>query len=110
MRSEYVHQALGEDVHNLAGFYTPRKEVRLDHNGREVLYIVGGSTSWPGSCAGGGYLAYAMVPGYLVAWKSKKSQEGMPVSEVKPILDEETQKQVAKIIKAKECVRDINFW
>ena len=110
MRSEYVHQTLGEDIHALAGYYTLLKEVRLDHNGREVLYIVGGSTAWSGSCAGGGYLTYAIVPGYLVAWKSKRSKEGLPVSEVTPILDEETQKQVAKIIQDKECLRSINFW
>lgn len=110
MMSEYMHQTLGEDVHALAGYYTLLKEIRLDYNGREVLYIIGGSTAWPGSCAGGGYLAYAIVPGYLVAWKSKRSKEGLPVSEVTPILDEETKKQVAKIIQSNECISNVNFW
>ena len=109
MRSEYVHQKLGEDIHALAGYYTPLKEVRLKHNGREVLYTVGGCTVESSCCGGTGCLGYATVPGYLVAWKSKRSKEGLPVSEVTPILDDETRKQVAKIIQDKENVSNIDF-
>jgi hypothetical protein len=110
MRTEYVHQKLGEDVHALAGYYTPLKEVRLKHDGREVLYIVGSGTVESSCCGGTGCLAYAIVPGYLVAWKNKRNKESLPVSEVTPIADEETRRQIARIIQETEGVCNIEFW
>jgi len=110
MSSEYVHQKLGEDIHALAGYYTPSKEVRLKYDGREVLYIVGGCTIESSCCGGTGCLGYATVPGYLVAWQSKRNKDGLPVSEVTPISDEKTREKVTKIIQEKEGVRNIDFW
>ena len=110
MRSEYVHLKLGEEVHALAGYYTPLREERLKHNGREVLYTVGGCTVESNCCGGTGCLGYATVPGYLVVWKNKMSNEGLPVSEVTPISDDETRRQVTGIIQEKEGVRNIDFW
>lgn len=110
MSSEYVHLKLGEDIHALAGYYTPLKEERLKYNGREVLYAVGGCTIESSCCGGTGCLGYATVPGFLVAWQNKTNKEGMPVSEVTPILDKETKEQVTRIIREKEGVRNVDFW
>jgi len=41
MKQQYVHLPLNEDVHFLAGYYTPQRELRLSHNGREVLCVIG---------------------------------------------------------------------
>ena len=110
MRSEYVHLNLGEDIHALAGYYTRDREERLKYNGREILYIVGGCTVESTCCGGSGCFGYAVVPGYLVAWKNKTNKEGLPVSEVTPISDDETREKVTRIIQEKEGVRNIEFW
>jgi hypothetical protein len=111
MTSEYVHQKLGEDIHALAGYYTPEREERLKYNGREVLYTVGGCTV-ESSCCGGatGCMGYVIVPGYLVSWQSKRNKEGLPVSEVTLIKDKETQQEITRIIQEKENARNISFW
>ena len=42
MKTKYMHLELGKDVEiGIAGYYTPEKEIRLEHNGREVLYVIG---------------------------------------------------------------------
>ena len=110
MRSEYIHLNLGEDIHAWAGHFTRDKEVRLEHNGREILYVVGGCTLESTCCGGSGRFAYALVPGYLVAWVNKTNKEGLSVSEVMPISDDETRKEVTRIIKEKESIRNIEFW
>jgi hypothetical protein len=110
MRSEYVHLKLGEEIRALAGYYVPEREERLKVNGREVLYTMGGCTVESSCCGTTGCLGYATVPGYLVAWQSKTNKEGLPVSEVTPISDEETKAQVIKIIQEKENIRNIEFW
>jgi hypothetical protein len=110
MRTEYVHLKLGEDVRALAGYYTPMREERLKYNGGEVLYTVGGCTVESSCCGNTACLGYATVPGFLVAWKSKTNNEGLPVSEVTPISDEETRQQIKRIIQEKENVGNINFW
>ena len=110
MRSEYVHLNLGEDIPAKAGYYTRDREERLKYNGREILYAVGGCKLESTCCGGSACFGYALVPGYLVAWKNKTNNEGLPVSEVTPILDKETQKQISKIIQDKEGVSNIDFW
>jgi hypothetical protein len=106
---DFVHQEIGEDVHGLAGYYTPHKELRLKQNGREVLAVVGVSKV-ESACCGGGTCGYAIVPGYIVSWKHKKNDRGMAVSQVEPIADEATRREVANAIRETECIWNIDFW
>lgn len=106
---EYVHLKLGEDVHGLAGYYTPLKELRLPHNGREILVVVG-VADVESACCGGGACGYASVPGYLIAWKHATSQSGLPVSRIEPIADETVKRDIAKAIRETEHVFNIDFW
>ncbi len=76
---EYTHTKLGEDVVCAAGYYTPLKEVRLKHNDREVLYVVGRAVM-ESSCCGFGSLTYISVPGYIVSWQEKTNEAGLPVN------------------------------
>jgi len=111
MNTEYVHLKLGEDIQAIAGYYTPEREERLKYNGREILYAVGGYKLESTCCGGGtGCQGYVTVPGYLVAWKNKTNEEGLPVSEIIKIADEETKNEIKKIIREKECVRNVEFW
>jgi len=110
MGTEYEHQNLGEYIYGKAGYYTRDREIRLNYNGREILYAVGGCKLESTCCGGAACFGYAVVPGYLVAWKNKINQEGLPVSEVSPIIDNETRNKITSIIKEKEGVSNIEFW
>ncbi|TET76838.1 MAG: hypothetical protein E3J42_00990 [Dehalococcoidia bacterium] len=111
MSVEYVHQQLGEEVTALAGFYTLLKESRLKHNGREILCITG-MCSVESSCCGRRSFYYAIVPGYVVTWKGKKSEAGLPVSEVEPVTDEMTKREIVATIEETDGVLkpNIEFW
>ncbi len=106
---EYVHQELGEDYNGLAGYYTPRKEVRLEYDGREILYIFG-HAAIESSCCGISNWDYVLVPGYIVDWKRDQNQIGLSLTTVEPIRDTETQKKLSELIAAEENTSRITFW
>ena len=107
--NEYTHLELDREINCIAGYYMPQKEVRLKYNNREVLYVVG-QAAVESSCCGVGSYSYAIVPGYLLNWQSKKNEGGLPVSEVEPISDEETRSNIRQIIQTEEAVSQIEFW
>jgi len=109
MNLKYTHLGLNKDVTCVAGFYTPKKEVRLKYNNREVLYIIGQAVI-ESSCCGVGSWGYALVPGYIVSWQSETSDSGLPVSEVEPISDEALRNDIRRIIKEAENISQIEFW
>ncbi len=108
---EYVHQELGKDVNALAGYYTPMNELRLEHDGKEVLCITGLGVI-ESSCCGTGGCAYAIVPGYIVNWKFKENEAGLPVSEVESVADKEARREISAILQERECVgnQNVEFW
>ena len=109
MSLKYVHQELGEEVYFPAGFYTPQKEVRLPHDGREVLYVIGRAVV-ESSCCGTGNWTYGVVPGYIVNWQNTKNEEGLPVSEVEPIRDDKIRENIRRIIETNENASPVGFW
>ena len=106
---EYTHTKLEEDVTCPAGYYTPHKEVRLEYNNREVLYVVGRAVM-ESSCCGFGSWTYVSVPGYIVNWQNRTNKASLPVSEVEPISGEATKENIRRIIKEAESVSQIEFW
>ncbi len=110
MTTRYAHLKLNEDYPTgIAGYYTPEKEARLQHNGREVLYVIG-RAAVESSCCGTGSWVYAIVPGYIVSWQNERNEAGLPVSEVEPILDEEVRENIRQIIETNESASPIGFW
>lgn len=110
MRLQYTHLELDKDYPGgIAGYYVPQKEVRLKYDGREVLYVIGKAVI-ESSCCGTGNWMYAIVPGYIINWQKKMNEAGLPVSEVEPILDEEAQEKIRKIIQTSESACPIGFW
>ncbi|MFA5056427.1 MAG: hypothetical protein WC562_09730 [Dehalococcoidia bacterium] len=109
MNKEYIHDELGKSIDSIAGYYTPQKELKIVHDDREVLCILGyveiESSHY---LTGGG--PYALVPGYIVKWKFKESDDGKPVSEVEPITDEEVRQFVSAAINDIEPAKIIDFW
>ena len=109
MTIDYSHQVLDQDIHFPTGYYTPFEEVRLQYGDREVLYIIGQATV-EASCCACGSCGYAVVPGYLLSWKNQKKEAGQIISEVEPIKDDETRRQIARIIREREGISNIKFW
>ncbi len=110
MSTTYTHLELDKDViTSIAGYYIPQKEVRLKHNSREVLYVIGNAVV-ESSCCGAGSWIYAIVPGYIVSWQNTKNEAGLPVSEVEPILDVEAQGNIRRVIQTTEAATLIGFW
>ncbi len=112
MSTKYTHLELGKEViAGITGYYTPQKEVRLKHNGREVLYVIGQAVVESSCCGGGaGSWIYAIVPGYVVSWQNTRNEAGLPVSEVESISDEEAQANIRRTIETNEGASLIGFW
>jgi len=109
MNTQYVHQQLGKDVESFAGYYTTLEENRLPYNGKEVLYVVGQATV-ESSCCGKGSFRYAQVPGYVVSWKERKSETGMPITTVEPIQDDDVREYIRQALEEKYATLQIEFW
>jgi len=109
MKLEYTHLKLNEDVTSIAGYYRPQREIRLEYNGREVLYVVGQSVV-ASSCCGIGSWDYGIVPGYILNWQNRRNGAGLPISEVEPVSDKAMQDEIRKIIQTREIVSYVEFW
>ena len=105
---EYIHHELNREVTAIGGHYVLTKEVRLPFEGREILYIVGYAVV-DNSCCGVGGMAYALVPGFILDWKSKTSNEGLAASLVEPIGDQATQREIRQLIERREVVHQVTF-
>ena len=109
---EYTHLPLNEDVLAFAGYYTPEQEVRLPFHGREVLYVTGHivveSACHGDTCSAQNYW-YGIAQGYVVRWQYRRNESGLPVSEVAPIADRETRKEIEEIILRTEAVARVDF-
>lgn len=109
MSKDYVHSDIGVEVTAIAGSYTHEKELRLTHNGQEVLSIIGFSVI-DTSCCGMGGGRFAIVPGYLIKYRYREEEDGRAVSEVEPIEDEwDTRREIIRLIEEKEAWCDVRF-
>lgn len=108
MAVEYVHPMLDEPVTAIGGHYVLVKEERLPFRGREVLYLVG-YAAFDTSCCGIGGCGYALVPGFVVEWKSRTSEDGRPISRVEPIRDWQVRREIGLAIRAREGIGQVIF-
>jgi hypothetical protein len=106
---EYRHEELNLEVEAVAGHYLLEKEVRMPFAGREVLYVIGHGV-FDTTCCGAGGCRYAIVPGFIVKWKTISDEAGRKISEVEPIKDDSTRRDLERLIKGKETVQQVNFW
>jgi hypothetical protein len=105
---DYVHLPLDQEVTAIGGSYRLVKEERLEIDGREVLYIIGHGV-FDTTCCGAGGCAYAIVPGYIVNWKTQTTEDGLPITTVEPITEIEAQTHISKVIKARETIQETRF-
>lgn len=111
MSLEYIHQKIGEEVTALAGYYTVTDELRMKHDGREILCIIG-MCFVESSCCGNRAFRYAVVPGYIVSWHKRKDEVERPVSEVEPITDDAVKQQIIANLREYHSIfkQNIEFW
>ena len=108
MTKDYTH-VLNEEVASISGRYEIVKEERVEYRNREFLYIIGNGVV-DSSCCGTGTCHYAVVPGFMVHWKSRASATGFLISEVETISDETARLEIRKIIEEREQVNQVQFW
>jgi hypothetical protein len=94
---EYIHQEPGAEVRFIAGHYTIVEEERMAHRGRELLIVVG-IAAVESTCCGTQGCRFINVPGHVVAWKHRRTEEGVSVSEVESIENEGVQADIRQFL------------
>ncbi len=108
LTNEYVHQELNRQVTAIGGHYLLVKEAQLPFHGRKVLYLVG-HAAFDTTCCGTGGCAYALVPGFIVSWKTGTNEDGLAVSAVQPIHQPDLQDQIRRLLERQEWVHQVIF-
>jgi len=108
MPRKYTHE-LNKEVQSISGWYRLYKEGRIGHKGREFLYLVGDGVV-ESSCCGSGGCRYAVVPGFIVSWKSGTNGEGLFISVIEPIRDARVREDIKIILSKKEGISQVQFW
>ena len=105
---EYQHQEPGTEVRFIAGHYTIVEERRIVHQSRELLIVVG-IAAVDSTCCGTQGCRFVNVPGYVVAWKHRLTENGLPVSEVEPVENEKEQAEIRQIMESQFPYSQILF-
>jgi hypothetical protein len=108
MIKEYTHE-LEKEVLSISGRYELVKEERFEYNKKEIIYVIGNAIV-DSSCCGHGGCRYAVVPGYIVSWKSKINEDGLHISQVEPITEQFVKKDLRRVLEKKEWVSQVQFW
>ncbi len=93
----------------IAGHFELDREVRLSHDGRDVLVLLGTALVDPACCGTTG-MRYAVVPGSVVDWHSATDGKGRRASEVDPVADPAEQRAIGRSIRASHTVTQVVFW
>ncbi len=105
---DFIHPKLDQEITAIGGHYILTKETRLPFQGLQILYLVGYAV-FDTTCCGVGGCKYALVPGFIMEWKSQKNTDGFDVSKTEPIRDEFLQDEIRHLIKKIEQVQQVNF-
>ena len=105
---DHIHSELNQEIMSIGGSYVLTKEICLPFHNREVLYLVGYGVFDNTWCGSGGY-AYALVPGFIINWKKRKNKEGLPLSQVESIRDQNVKAKIQCLIEEKEVVQQVIF-
>lgn len=108
MTKEYSHE-LNREFQSISGKYVLEKELSIEVDGKVVLCVIGNAIV-DSSCCGFGGCRYALVPGYVRRLKTRKNDSGLWVSEVEPVVNPESRKEITRLIKKKEWVNQVQFW
>ena len=107
MAENYIHE-LGDEVRAISGGYTLEEEGILEMGGKEVLYAVGTGVM-DSSCCGVGGCRFAVVPGYVIKFKTGQNENGSWVSEVERVMDGPERVEIKHLLEEKETVQQVQF-
>jgi hypothetical protein len=108
VKIEYVHHDLNEEITAIGGHYVTTKEIRLPVKEKVVFYTVGYGVM-DTTCCGTGGCGYATVYGYIVDWKKKKNTDGLEVTILESLGDENLRTRLKNDILKSETVQQVNF-
>jgi len=89
----YIHKEIGQEIRSISGYLTIFDEIRLDHQGRDLLCIIQVGVIDNACCGSGGCL-FIEVPGYLLSRDSEKDAAGQLISQVMPVEGEEEKREI----------------
>jgi hypothetical protein len=98
--AEHVHQRMGEEIRSIAGYYQVLEEVVVEYEGRDLFYLLEAAVV-DTSCCGRGGMAFITVPGFVKKWKYRVNEEGLFVSEVERVEDEEERKRITRLLRSR---------
>ncbi|MDQ7784223.1 MAG: hypothetical protein RDU20_15165 [Desulfomonilaceae bacterium] len=107
MNRDYTHE-LHNEVRSISGGYTLHEEGTVEFEGRDVLYAVGDAIA-DSACCGMYGCRFAYVPGYVVDWKYRTNDEGLPVSKVEPVRDQSARGSLTAVLQEKLGVAQVQF-
>ncbi len=111
---EFAHLPLQEEIEFLAGSYWISEEDKIPYNGREVLCLVRDAGPFI-SCGTGGCgtqfpgFRSILIPGFVIRHRHKRNEDGLEISEVEPIKDEDTKKDLREIVHQKYGTPQMEF-
>lgn len=97
---EYIHQPVGEEIRSIAGYYMVLEEAVLQYKDREVLYLLEAAAA-DTSCCGRAGMGFITVPGYVHKLRSRKTEEGLWISEVERVENEGERREITRELKAR---------
>ena len=103
----FTHDLSGATA--IGGHFELEREQRLTVDGRELLYLIG-SAHVDTACCGAGGCRYAVVPGWIEAWRQGRTAQGIPTSEVIPVQGEAARARVRQAIFRRETLNQVVFW
>jgi hypothetical protein len=98
--AEHVHQRVGEEIRSIAGYYQVLEEVVVEYEGRDLFYLLEAAVV-DTSCCGAGGMGFITVPGFVKKWKYKVNEDGLFVSEVERVEDEEERKRITRLLRSR---------
>ena len=111
MTSQYIHLPLGEPVEFLSASYWISQEDKIPYKNKEVLGIIRETS--PISCCDGGCspgIRSVLIPGFIKKFKYIRGKDGLFVSEVEPVEDENVMEEIRKIVLEKYPSSQIEFF
>ncbi len=107
MTRDYTHE-LHQEIRSISGGYTLHDEGTLEFRGRDVLYAIGDAVV-DSACCGTYGCRFAYVPGYVIDWKYQTDDNGLPVSRVEPVRDQQEREILIGVLQEKLGVTQVQF-
>jgi len=111
---EFAHLPLQEEIEFMAGSYWISEEAKISYKGREILCLVRDAGPFVTCGTGGCGVQFpgfrsVLVPGFVIKHRYEKNRNGLEISEVEPIKDEDTKKYLREIAHQKYGTLQIEF-